>query len=60
MQIARNITQLIGHTPLVHLNRIPQAEGCVGRILVKLEGINPAAEGVTRELERLLDNKHSS
>lgn len=43
MRIARDITQLIGHTPLVQLNRIPQAEGCVGRIVVKLEGMNPAA-----------------
>ncbi|MEL6501679.1 MAG: cysteine synthase A, partial [Cyanobacteria bacterium J06623_1] len=25
------------------LNRIPQAEGCVAKILVKLEGMNPAA-----------------
>lgn len=43
MPIAHNVTQLIGHTPLVQLNRIPQAEGCVGRIVVKLEGMNPAA-----------------
>ena len=43
MQIATDITQLIGHTPLVQLNRIPQAEGCVGQIVVKLEGMNPAA-----------------
>lgn len=43
MRIARDITQLIGHTPLVQLNRIPQAEGCLGRIVMKLEGMNPAA-----------------
>lgn len=43
MRIARDITQLIGHTPLVQLNRIPQSEGCVGRIVIKLEGMNPAA-----------------
>jgi len=27
----------------VQLNRIPQAEGCLARIVVKLEGMNPAA-----------------
>ena len=43
MKIAQDITQLIGRTPLVQLNRIPQAEECVGRIVVKLEGMNPAA-----------------
>ncbi|MBE9115613.1 cysteine synthase A [Lusitaniella coriacea LEGE 07157] len=43
MHIAQNITELVGRTPLVQLNRIPQAEGCVAQILVKLEGMNPAA-----------------
>ncbi|WP_315791657.1 cysteine synthase A [Fischerella sp. JS2] len=43
MRIARDVTELIGHTPLVHLNKIPQSERCVGRIVIKLEGMNPAA-----------------
>lgn len=43
MRIAQDITKLVGHTPLVQLNRIPQAEGCLAQIVVKLEGMNPAA-----------------
>ncbi|MBW4553114.1 MAG: cysteine synthase A [Aphanocapsa sp. GSE-SYN-MK-11-07L] len=43
MRIAHDITELIGRTPLVQLNRIPQAEGCLAQIVVKLESMNPAA-----------------
>lgn len=43
MKIARDVTEIIGRTPLVQLNKIPQSEGVVATILVKLEGMNPAA-----------------
>ncbi len=43
MRIARDVTEVIGRTPLVQLNKIPQSEGCVAQIVVKLEGMNPAA-----------------
>lgn len=43
MKIASNITELIGRTPLVRLNRLPNSEGCLAEILLKLEGMNPSA-----------------
>lgn len=43
MRIANNVTELIGHTPMVRLHRIPEREGCVAQIAVKLEGMNPSA-----------------
>lgn len=42
MRIFDNPTQLIGNTPLVRLNRVPQAEGVVADIVCKLEYLNPA------------------
>ncbi|BAY07485.1 cysteine synthase A [Calothrix sp. NIES-2098] len=43
MKIANDITEIVGRTPLVRLNRIPEAEGALAQILVKLESLNPSA-----------------
>ena len=43
MRIANNVTELVGYTPLVRLQRIPAAEGCLADIVVKLESMNPSA-----------------
>ena len=43
MRIAKNITEVVGRTPLVQLNKIPLLEKVGARILVKLEGMNPAS-----------------
>jgi cysteine synthase len=59
MRIVESITDLIGGTPLVRLNRIPQAEGCIAPIVLKLESFNPSSSvkdrigiSMIREAER--------
>jgi cysteine synthase A len=42
MKIYHDITELIGHTPLLRLNHLPQEMGCVAEIVLKMEGMNPA------------------
>ena len=43
MEIASNITSLVGNTPLVRLSRIKKQFNCYPEIIAKLESFNPSA-----------------
>ena len=43
MPIANDITSLVGQTPLVRLNRLPNEFNCRAQIIAKLESFNPTA-----------------
>lgn len=43
MPIANDITLLVGQTPLVKLNRLPNEFNCRAEIIAKLESFNPTA-----------------
>ncbi|WP_061556259.1 cysteine synthase A [Mycobacterium simiae] len=53
MTIAENITQLIGNTPLVRLNRV--TDGAKADVVAKLESFNPAASVKDRLGVALID-----
>ncbi len=40
-KVYQNVLELIGHTPIVHLNRIEKLEGSLARIYAKVESFNP-------------------
>ncbi len=53
MNIARSMTDLVGNTPLVRLNRL--AEGCLAEVVLKLEFFNPLSSVKDRIALNMID-----
>lgn len=53
MQYANTITDIIGNTPLVKLNKV--TEGISATVLIKLETVNPGGSSKDRIAERIID-----
>ena len=56
MKIYSNVTELIGRTPLLHLNNLAKAENLAAEICAKLEYFNPAGSVKDRVALSILDD----
>lgn len=55
MKICKNLTELIGNTPLLELCNIEAAEGLAARLLVKIEAFNPGGSVKDRAALAMID-----
>ena len=55
MTIHSNLSELIGNTPLVRLNHVPQSLGVKADIVAKVEYFNPGGSSKDRIAERIID-----
>lgn len=54
-RIARKITDLVGHTPILEVSNIEKKLGLKARLLVKLEYLNPAGSVKDRVAKAMID-----
>ena len=59
-KIYQDITELIGHTPLMELSRLAEAQGAGAKILGKLESFNPAGSVKDRVAKKMIEDAEAS
>lgn len=55
MKIFKNISELVGNTPLVEVSNYAGENGCTATLLCKLEGKNPAGSAKDRVARQMID-----
>lgn len=53
--IYKDVTELVGNTPMVFLDKICKKEKCKGRIAAKLENTNPSGSAKDRAVLRMIE-----
>lgn len=56
MNIHANVTELVGHTPLVEISRLGEKHGLKAKVLVKLESFNPAGSVKDRVAKSMVED----
>ena len=59
-KIYQDITELNGHTPLMELSRLAEAQGAGAKILGKLESFNPAGSVKDRVAKKMIEDAEAS
>ena len=54
------LSQAVGNTPLLHIQRLERAYGCCGRVLAKIEGANPAGSAKDRVAREMIEQMERS
>lgn len=60
MKVYESVDQLVGHTPLLELKRVEEAQGVSARILGKLEYFNPAGSIKDRIAKAMIDDAEAA
>ena len=55
MKIYKNISELVGKTPLLEVSNYSRENGCLANILCKLEGKNPAGSAKDRVAKQMIE-----